>query len=887
MKPRARVRRLMSLVVGRRSIERDVDDEMRFHIEMRVDDLVRSGIHRDDAQRQAASEYGDAAAAHRELTEIDERRTRSRERREWFQSFVQDVRFGARGLRLRPAFTITILVTLGLGIGANAAIFSFVDAVLLRPLPFARPDRLVHLWETFDSEVNRRSEAAYPDYLDWRARNVVFTDLAGYQDADFLVGAEHPATVGGAKVTANFFDVLGVHALLGRTFVTNEDALGAPKIAVLTHGFWRSEFGGDRAIVGRTITLNGTSAVVVGVLPESFRFSVIGDPQVIVPIDRNAATRATRDNHWLNVVGRLRDGVDVRGATANVSAIMRDLAKAFPETNAGRAAVAVPLHDEVVGSARPVLLLVYGAVVVVLLIACVNVANLLLIRGADRDREIAVRAALGAGRSRLVRQLITEGLLLALFGGVLALAVAKLGVHALASVLPQRPLAGFTALAVPELDARVIMYTMSVSIVAGLAFGIVPALRSTQHGLTGALLRGGRGVIGGAGRIRDSLVSAEIALTVVLLSGAMLFGKSLLRLLAVDPGFRPEHVVTTNVVLPLARYGAPASQKDFYRRLDDGIRQLPGIEAVALVSKLPLDFGASLGFDVIDRPPARPGETPTASYRFASADYFRVLRIPVVRGRVFAPTDDAGAPSVGVINRVFAAIYFRGEDPIGRRLYLARDTVRIVGIVGDVPIGSIGDRIPPTIYLGLERFSQSAMAVAIRTTASAPDVGRMLRGVLSTIDPAVALTPVVSMEDLIVQSPSVFQRRFPMYVVGAFALTALVLAVVGIYGVVSYSVTRRTRELGIRVALGAQRTSVVWLVMRHGAAMAAVGILIGLAGTRLVGGLAASLLFGVEPGDPLIYASVAGLLAAAAVVATILPARRAIQVDPALALRTD
>jgi predicted permease len=345
--------------------------------------------------------------------------------------------------------------------------------------------------------------------------------------------------------------------------------------------------------------------------------------------------------------------------------------------------------------------------------------------------------------------------------------------------------------------------------------------------------------------------------------------------------------VTTSVILPVARYASPVAQKDFYRRLEDGIRQLPGVESVGLVSKLPLDFGASLGFDVVGRPPASPGEVPRASYRFTSREYFRALRIPIIRGRVFTTTDDAKAPSVGVVNRTFAEVYCPGEDPIGQRLFLARDTVRIVGIVGDVPIGSIGDRIPPTIYLGLERFSQTSMAVAIRTSASPAETGRMLRGVISATDASVALTPPISMEDLIVQSPSVFLRRFPMFVVGAFALTALLLAIVGIYGVVSHSVARRTREMGIRVALGARPSSVVALVMRHGAIMAALGILTGLLVARMLVRFVASLLFSVQPGDPLTYGSVAAVLALAAIVATLVPARRATRVDPALALRSD
>jgi len=880
-------RRLPHAGATRGSIQRDVDDEMRFHIQTRIDDLMKQGNSRADAESTAVREYGDLAAARRELAAIDRRHARRGAWREWLASLGQDIRFGIRGLKSRPVFTITVLLTLALGIGANTAIFSIVDSVLLRPLPFAKPDRLVHLWETFDSKVDQRSEASFPDYLEWRSRNTVFSDLAGYHDAVFLVGGAQPTTVGGAKVTANFFDVLGVHPIAGRTFVAGEDAVGAPRVAVVTHGFWQREFGGDRSIVGRPIVLNGAPAIVVGVLPETFRFSLMDDPQVIIPIDRSAQTRQTRDNHWLMVVARLRDGVTVHAATANMSAIMRDLARTYPPTNEGRDALAVPLRDELVGSARGVLFLVYGAVVVVLLIACVNVANLLLIRGADREREIAIRAALGAGKSRLVRQLVTEGLLLAICGGALGLFVGRLGVHALASVLPARPLQGFPPLTVASLDLRVLLYTLMVSVIAGVSFGVIPAFRTTKLALNGALRGGGRGMISGGSRLRDGLVSGEIAMTVVLLSGAMLFGRSLLRLLAVDPGFRVERMVTTSVALPAAHYSSGLGQADFFRRLVDGMRELPRVESVGLVSRLPLDFGSSLGFDIVGRPPSEPGQTPRASYRKVSGDYFHALGISIMRGRVFAATDDAKSPSVAVVNRALANAYFGGTDPVGQRLFLAGDTVRVVGVVGDVAIGNIGDRIPPTVYLAFDKFPQASMAVVVRTTAQAVQVGTALREVVAGIDARAAVTPVVTMEDLVAESPSVFMRRFPMFVVGVFALTALLLAIVGIYGVVSYSVAQRTREMGIRMALGAEPRTLVALVVRHGGIMAGVGISAGVISTLFVGRFAEKLLYGVQFTDPLTYACVSAVLAAVAVGATILPARRATRVDPALALRGD
>ena len=879
-------KRLFSLTT-RRSIERDVDTEMRFHIQMRIEDLMRQGTSRDDAEKIARREYGDFGKARHELTSIDARRARQRARSEWFGSLMQDIRFGVRGLRARPGFTITVLLTLALGIGANAAIFSVVDSVLLRPLPFTRPERLVHLWEEFDSKVDQRSEASFPDYLDWRVRNKVFSDLAGYQGGGFLFGGSQPSTISGGKTTANFFDVLGVRAMLGRTFVAGEDAVGVPRVVLLTYGFWQRELGGDKNIVGRSITLDGAPANVVGVLPESFRFAPIGSAQIIVPIDRNKNGRENRGNHWLNVVGRLRDGVSVGAAGQNMSMIMRDLANEYPPTNAGRDGVIVPLHEQIVGSVRPVLLLLYGAVVVVLLSACVNVANLLLIRGADRQREIAVRIALGAGKARLVRQLLTESLLLAVCGGVLGLAVAQVGVRALLGVLPVQQIRGLPTVTAAGVDLRILTYALLVSLAAGLGFGIIPAVRTTKQGLHDALRNAGRGAIGGASRLRDSLVIGEIALTVILMSGALLFGRSLLRLLAVDPGFRVEQIVTTTVVPARSRYATAASQVDFFRRLFDEARQIPGVESIGMVSRLPLDFGNSLGFDIAGRPLSAPGQMPTASYRQTSTDYFRTMRIPVVAGRVFGAADDASAPGVAVVNRALVAAYFSGQDPIGQRLLIGNDTMRVIGVVGDVPIGKLEDKIPPTVYLAFAQQPQTPMAVAIRTTLAPEALTRSIRRALTAIDPSVAITPLTTMDDVITTSASVFMRRFPLFVVGAFAVTAMLLAIVGIYGVVSYSVAQRTREMGIRMALGAQPSSLRRVVMRHGGWMAIVGIGLGVTVALVTGRFAEKLLYGVRPSDPLTYVCVAALLAAVAVGATILPARRATHVDPALALRGD
>jgi predicted permease len=879
--------RKLPRIPGTRAIEREVDDEIRFHLHMRVEDLMRQGRSREDAEREAMREYGDMNAARAELATIDRRAARHGSWREWLSSFGQDLRFGFRGLRSRPGFTLTVLITLALGVGANAAIFSVVDAVLLRPLPFAQPDRLMHLWETYESNVDGRSEASYPDYLDFRARNRVFTDLAGYQGSGFLLGGSQPAMLMGGAVTANFFDVLGVRAAVGRTFAPGEDAVGMPRVVVLSHGFWQRQFAGDRGVIGRMITINGAPATVIGVLSDQFQFGRLGTAEVWSPIDRSASMRERRGAHWLNTIARLKSGATQAAASANMSAIMKDLAREYPESNSGRDVRVVPLQDEFVGSVRPTLRLLYWSVVVVLLVACVNVANLLLIRGADRQREVAVRVALGAGKGRIVRQLLTESLLLAVVGGLLGLVVAQIGVQSLLALIPSRQIRGLPALQSAGLDARVVTYAMLTSLAAGLGFGLLPALRLSGAGIQTSLKNAARGTIGGASRLRDSLVVGEIALTVVLLSGALLFGRSLMRLLAIDPGFRAERLVTTTVVLPAAGYSEAARIVGLYQRFTDELRATPGVSAVGMTSKLPLDFGNSTAFTIAGQPAPDPGRLPSASYRQVNTEYFTAMGIPTSAGRVFSAGDDAKAPNVAVVNLAFAAAYFANHQAVGQGLIFGRDTIRIVGVVGDVPIGNLGDKIPPTLYMAFAQQPQGAMALAVRTDLDAEQVARVVRQKLSALEPGAALTAPNTMETVIEQSPSVFMRRFPLFLVGAFAATALILAIVGIYGVVSYSVAQRRREMGIRMALGAQPGSLVTLVLRHGAGMAIVGIVVGVVLARLAGRFAESMLFGVKPGDPLTYASVAAVLAVVAVAATLIPARRATRVDPALALRAD
>jgi predicted permease len=867
-----------------RSVESEVDDEMRFHIQTRIDELMLTGLSHVDAELVAMREFGNLGDARKQLAAIDRRRARRGAWREWVASAAQDARFSLRALRARPTFTITTLLTLALGIGGNAAIYSVVYSVLLKPLPFKQPDRLVHLWEVFESKVDSRSEASYPDYLDWRARNHVFSDLAGYHGAGYLLGTDRAVVVPGAKSTWNFFDVLGVRPMLGRSFIRGEDDVGAPRVALLSYGIWQTEFAGDARIVGRPIMLDGAPATIVGVLPRDFQFARQGSAQIWMPIDRGDF-RERRGMHWLNIVARLRDGVTLAGASDDMSRIMRDLASEYPASNGGRDAQTVPLRDELVGSVRPLLLVLYGAVAVVLLVACANVANLLLMRGADRQREFAVRVALGAGRGRLVRQLLTESLLLSVFGAALGLVLAEVGVRSLIATIPMTARSRIPALATAGVDGHVIVYSIVVAIVAGLAFGVAPALRTSRTSVQDVLRNGSRGSSSGSA-LREALVVGEISLTLMLLCGAALFGRSLSNLLSLRLGFRPQHLTTAGVLLPKNTYSNKSSQLLAFARIEAAVRSLPGVSGVGLTSKLPLDFGNSSGFEIAGRAPSPPGRNPTASYRELAGDYFKTLEIPLMDGRVFDARDAATAPRVAIVNRAFAAAYFDGKSPVGGALLFgAKDTLHIVGLVGDVPIGNIGDQIPPTLYVPLAQSSETYMALVIRGETDAGPLGRQLAKTVSEQAPGAAVVNAAPMDRVISDSSSIFMRRFPLLLVGVFAGTALILAVIGIYGVVSYSVAQRSREMGIRMALGAQPRNVVGMIVREGGWLAAGGVIVGIIATLIATRFVTTMLYGVAPSDPATYVAVSGVLTVVALTAMLVPARRASRVDPSVTLR--
>jgi predicted permease len=812
-------------------------------------------------------------------------------RAEWWRGWIRDIRFALRALRRAPAFTAAAILTIAIGVGANGAIFSVTDAALLRPLPYREPNALVDIWGTSPTSSIGKSDVSYPNFLDWQQRSTAFVGLAAYNSNSMVLQhGDAPRVLLVGKTSANFFDVLGIRPAHGGFFAEGDDAVGAARVVVLTHGIWTREFGRDAAIVGRAITLDGAPYTVVGVLPPEFRFTSVGAAELFVPLDRPASVRNDRGASWLNVVGRVAPTVTLDRGRRDLAAVARDLAREYPATNAGTGILVTPLREAETGAVRPILLLLSGAAGLVLLVALANVANLLLVRGMARRKEFGIRAALGAGRGRMLRQLLTENVLLATLGGALGVAVASFGVRALLAAIPPERLALMPYLADVSVDGRVMAYMLAVSLLAGVVFGIVAALRAVGQRLYDGMQRGARGSSDGAGgRWRDALIAAELAVSVVLVACTALLGKSLVHVLSVDPGFRAERVYTASVPLSRVGYATPAARLEFFTRLEERVRVLPGVASVGLTTKLPLDFGNAAPYRVAGRPEPQPGRAPTASIRTVTPAYFRTLGIRLLRGDVFDARRDSAAPRAVVVNETLARRAFGGEDPIGRLVYPGDDPApwTIVGVVGDVAIGKLEDQIPPTIYFPFARRPEAVMRLAARTRGEGDGFEASLRRVVRELDPQLALSQERSMESLVTESPSVFVRRFPLLLISAFAATALVLAVVGTYGVISYTVAQRGRELGIRLALGASQRSVVTLVMRRVVALAAVGIGVGLVGAAALSRLAQALLFGVRADDPSSYAMAAGVLAIAAALAAAVPARRAARVDPALALRSE
>jgi putative ABC transport system permease protein len=803
-------------------------------------------------------------------------------------SIIKDIRFAIRGLLKHQGFTAIAVVTLALGIGGSTSIFTVVNAALLRGLPYKSPDRLYHLWEQTPKQEFPKREFSYPDYQDYQQNNV-FEGLAAYSGGGaILSGQGDPESLNAPRVNAAFFSVLGVEPLLGRTFQNGEDNQNGPRVTVLTYGLWQRRFGADPGIIGRGLTINGESYTVIGVLPASFQFA-LRSADLFLPYQPTQGQLTRRYMHGTNLIGRLKPGKTAEEAQSELNLIAGRIEQQFNDSHAGVKARVVPLQEEIVGNVRPILLVLLGAVGFVLLIACANVASLLLTRSIARQKEVAIRSALGASRWRVIRQLLTESILLSLAGGVAGLLIAYWGVPALVAVLPQSQLSAMPFLTSLHIDTGILAFSVALSLLTGLIFGLAPALQSSKLDLNEALKEGGRQTSAGAGhRLRSAMVVTEIALAVVLLVGAGLMMKSLLRLLQTNIGFQTENLLTMTVILPPAKYTDTNQQINFNDQLRQRVQSLPGVVGAGTVNILPVNSGNTTRFIIDGDPIPPPGKETEANIRTISDDYFKTLGVPLLAGRMFDERDGPNNPGVVIIGKTIADRMFAGRDPVGRRLRYASvqaDPVLIVGVVGDVKITGIDEAIRPVLYYPFRQSSSIFANLVARTNSDPNTLAGAIRNEVRTLEPDAAILNVRTMDEMIAQTPASFMRRFPALVIGIFAGVALLLASIGIYGVVSYSVSQQTHYIGVRMALGASPADILKMVLKQGLVLALLGVGIGVGAALGLMRLLTTLLYQVSATDVGTFMIVTGTLFVVALLACFLPARRATKVDPLVALR--
>src|SRR5829696_8854264 len=862
------------------AVDQELTEELRAHVDLLTDQKIREGLEPEAARRAAVLEVGGVEQVKERVREVRMGRP--------LEDLSQDLRYALRGLRKHRAFTAVAVITLALGIGANTAIFTVINTVLLKPLPYESPDQLLVLTETLS---DRPAGVSYQNFVDWRNQNTVFDNVAALRPRESfnLTGAGEGERLQGRLVSANFLSILGIKPIRGRDFLAEDDQPSAIPVAIISHALWQRRFGADENTVGRQLTLNNQQFTVIGITPPNFTFE--GDADISVPIGLSAERFKLRGKDpGIATFARLKQGLSIDNANAEINTIAARLEQQYPDTNTGRRVLVESLRESVVGQVRPTLLTLLGAVGFVLLISCANVANLLLTRSAGRQKEMAIRTALGAGRTRILRQLFTESAVLAFAGGIVGLLLAIWGTNLISSYIPE----GIPRMSELGIDGRVLLFTLGASLLTGVFFGLAPALQSSDANLTETLKEGERNSSRGHNRAGKLLVISEVALTLVLLVGAGLLVKSFWRLSQVDPGFDPQNVLAMQIAISARQEEGPGVN-GFLSDLESRIKSLPGVQSVSVSNGLAFEGANFPPFMIEGQPPPAPGQDPTGLLYTVSTDYFKTMGIALVRGRLFSSQDARETPQVALIDEVFARQYFPNQDPIGRRFKLntpGADSREIVGVVRHVEHVGLEGQTANTaeFYFNFDQLPIATLPryvrrvnLLVRTTVEPLSLAGPVRNQISALDKDQAVFNVRSMEQALAQS--VAARRFSMIVLAVFALLALTLAAIGIYGVISYSVAQRTREVGIRMALGARTIDVLNLVVRDGLKLVLIGLVAGLAGALLLTRLMTTLLFGVTATDAVTYVTVALTLIFVALIACGIPARRATKVDPLVALR--
>jgi predicted permease len=874
----SRLRRRVRLLVDRSAVEREMDDEMRFHLEMETEELARFGVA--EASAVARRRFGGVARY-----QDDARDARGGR---WLEELRQDTGYALRVLAHARGFVAVSLLTLALGVGANTAIFSVVRGVLLRALPYTEPERLVAIESVIGGSA---TAASPPDFLDWRAQSKSFSGLSAYfLSTTALTGGREAERLNQARVSANFFDVIGVRPEGGRGFRPGEDDASAPRVVILSDGLWRRRFGGDESLIGHTILLDDFPTTVIGIAPPELRMPAGVDVWMTTRFDARDIAPSSRGARWIQVVARLAPGVTLAGARSEMNTIAARLAQLDPRHDVGVTSRLTPLQEDIVGSVRTPLLILLGSVGFVMLIACVNIASLSLGRTSARETELAVRAALGAGRGRIARQILTESIVLALGGGTAGLTLAVIGTRGLVALAPgELPL-----LHAVRLDGVVFAFALGLTVLSGLLFGVVPAIQGSRHSTSDRLRSGSRGASSGlaGGRLRSALVIAEVALAISLLAGAGLLVRSFMNLTTVDPGFRASGGTTFTISLSPVRYPDRRAQEQFATTLLSRLEQVPGVSSAGIAFGLPLTgSGFGLTFAITGHPKPNANDEPRAQVRVATPGYFRAMGIPLLRGRGFTAQDRNGAPMALLISQEAARRYWPNEDPIGQTLETGWHQDgrafggTIVGVVGDVRQFSLAARPSAHIYAALAQWPLDEMSVVMRSTTTPAATLGAARDVVRSLDPQLPVYEARPLEDIVRES--IAERRFYALLLATFAALALVLAAVGIYGVIAYAVQQRRRELGIRIALGASREKVIGMVIRQALTLTLIGVAAGLMTAVALMRVLQGQLFSVTTTDPLTFVMVAMILVGVALLACLVPARRALAVDPASAMRAE